>query len=311
MSEGATIAGRMPWVSRAVAAVEATKLRSVVLLSFVGLAAGLHFLSESFLSGTVPGVERSAACWRLLLGTLAVFTGSMGTNAITGYVDRRMDAIMSRTRHRPVPTGRLAPRQSLALGLALVVVAIGCTLLTGHLWSTFWLLFGVIDVALIYNGWSKPRTPWNVVLGSPGGGAPVMVVASAVTGQAADFTALLLAALVVAWTPIHVWSLAIRHVDDYRRAQVPMLPVTIGVEKAARCVGWSALGLCALASALPGVVHLGRAGTVLLAGLQVPVLVTSVLVMLAPTGDRAWLLFKLSSPYLAVLFLLVALSALT
>jgi protoheme IX farnesyltransferase len=300
--DAGVLAGRVRWTERAVAMVEATKLRSVVLLTFVGLAAGVYVLF-----GEVPAAGRTGASWRLLLGTLAVLAGSMGTNAITGYVDRRMDAIMSRTRHRPVPSGRLAPRESLGLGLALVALAAGFTLLTGHPWSTFWLLFGVVDVAFIYNGWSKPRTPWNVILGSPGGGAPVMVVAAAVSGRAVSAASLLLAALVVAWTPIHVWSLTIRYVDDYRRARVPMLPVVIGVGKAARCVGWSALALCTLASALPRVVHLGPGASVALALLQAPVLVASAVVMLRPTADRAWLLFKLSSPYLAALFLLVAL----
>ncbi|MDI6825528.1 MAG: UbiA family prenyltransferase [Bacillota bacterium] len=298
----AVLAGRVRWTHRAVAMAEATKLRSVVLLTFVGLAAGIYVLF-----GEVPAAARAGASWRLLLGTLAVLAGSMGTNAITGYVDRRMDAIMSRTRHRPVPSGRLAPEESLGLGVTLVALAVGLTLLTGHPWSTFWLLFGVVDVALIYNGWSKPRTPWNVILGSPGGGAPVMVVASAVSGLAVSTASLLMAALVVAWTPIHVWSLTIRYVDDYRRARVPMLPVVIGVEQAARCVGWSALALCALAAALPRVVHLGPGAAVALALLQAPVLLVSVLVMLRPTAERAWLLFKLSSPYLGALFLLVAL----
>ncbi|MDI6894781.1 MAG: UbiA family prenyltransferase [Bacillota bacterium] len=299
--DAAAVAGRIRRTGRAVAMVETTKLRSVALLTLVGLAAGIYALFAE-----VPGTTRAAASWRLLLGTLAVLAGSMGTNAITGYVDRRMDAIMSRTRHRPVPSGRLAPRESLGLGLALVAAATGLTLLTRHPWSTFWLVFGVVDVALIYNGWSKPRTPWNVVLGSPGGGAPVMVAASAVTGAAASVPSLLLAALVVAWTPIHVWSLTIRYVDDYRRAEVPMLPVIIGVEKAARCVGWSALVLCVLASALSGVMRFGRGASLTLAVLQAPILVMSVLVTLRPTADRAWLLFKLSSPYLAALFLLVA-----
>ncbi|MEW6545708.1 MAG: UbiA family prenyltransferase [Bacillota bacterium] len=294
-------AGRVRRASRAVAMVEATKLRSVVLLTFVGLAAGIYVLFT-----VVPPGERSRASSRLLLSTLAVLAGSMGTNAITGYIDRRMDATMARTRHRPIPSGRLAPGESLGLGVGLVAAATMLTVLTGHLWSTIWLLFGVADVALVYNGWSKPRTAWNVILGSPGGGAPVMVVTAGVTGQAASPAALLLAALVVAWTPIHVWSLAIRYVDDYRRAGVPMLPVAIGVEKASRCVGWTAVGLCALASALPAVVRLGAVGTLLLAAMQLPVLAMSVAVMLRPTPERAWLLFKLSSPYLAGLFLLVA-----
>jgi len=243
---------------------------------------------------------------RLILGTLAVGLGSMGANAITGAIDHRMDAVMSRTRHRPIPAGRLTPMESLWFGVALIALAAVLTALTGHLWSTVWLLAGALDVTLLYNGWSKPRTPWSVVLGSPAGGAPVLVVASAVTGAAASPAALLLAGLVIVWTPIHVWSLAIRYVEDYRAAGVPMLPVAVGVNQAARCVGWASLVLCGLAAGLPAVMGLGLRPTVLVLALQAPVLAASLAVMLRPTAGRAWTLFKLTSPYLALLFIIVA-----
>jgi len=297
--------------SKLVALVEATKPRSVLLLGFVGLAAGIWALRtvEGGLGG-VPGA--AAAAWplgRLILATAAVALGSMGSNSITGAIDHRMDARMSRTRHRPCPTGRLTPAGSALWGASLVAAAVVLTVLTGHLWSTFWLLFGTIDVVLLYNGWSKPRSPWSVALGSPAGGAPVMVTFSAVTGLAADPRALLLAALVVVWTPLHVWSLAIRYVDDYRAAGVPMLPVAIGVKQAARCVGWTGLALCALAAAVPSALGLSAALTWFLLAVQAPIVAAGAAVMLRPTARLSWLLFKLTSPYLALVFMVVAAAA--
>ncbi len=292
---------------KVVAFVEAAKFRSVVLLGFVGSATAIWAWREASSPGAAAGTSAAGSVLtRFILATAAVFAGSAGANAITGAIDHRMDALMSRTRHRPVPTGRLTPAESLWFGVILVAAGAVLSALTGRLWATFWLLAGALDVTLLYNGWSKPRTPWSVVLGSPGGSAPVLVAAAAMTGAAASPAALLLAGLVTVWTPIHVWSLAIRYVDDYRAAGVPMLPVAVGIRQAARCVGWAALGLCGLAAVLPWVLGLSVRAAVLVLVLQGPILATSLAVMVKPTPSRSWLLFKLTSPYLAVLFLVVA-----
>jgi len=275
------------------ALAEAAKFKSVALLTFVGWAGGVHAAAGRL------------GDYRLWLGTLAVALGSMGTNGVTGFIDRRMDAVMERTRSRPVPQGRLTPLESLGFGLILCLLSLLVAALTGHPWSIFWLLFGILDTAVIYNGWSKPRTPWNVILGSPAGGATVMVAASAVTGRPYDLVSLLLAALIVAWTPVHIWSLAILHVDDYRCAGVPMLPVVHGVETTARCAAASSLFLCGLGLALPLIAGFSPAGLFLSLVLPLPVVIYSFFVGSRPTPNRAYILFKLSSPYLAGVFLLV------
>lgn len=275
------------------ALAEAAKFKSVVLLTFVGFSGGVY---------AAAGNLRDPALW---LGTLAVAVGAMGTNGITGFIDRRMDAIMARTKNRPVPEGRLTPRESLVFGLAMTALSLVPALATGHLWSLFWLLFGILDTTVVYSGWSKPRTPWNVILGSPAGGATIMVVTSAVTGQALGLVPFTLAALVVAWTPIHIWSLAILHVDDYRAAGVPMLPVVYGVDGAARCAAASSLFLCAFGLVLPLIAGFNRAGLVVSLILPIPVVIYSLIVGHRPDPRRAYVLFKLSSPYLAAVFLML------
>jgi len=305
---------------RVKAYAETTKFRSVVLLAtgtVVGGAVGLGSLVGTspafsvgpglgFLAGPLLEAALAAARSRVLWAVLAAVLGCAGANAVTGYIDRRMDAVMERTRHRPLPTGRLEPWESLWFGLALIGAAAAVAALKTNLWTLAWLAFGVLDSTAVYNGLTKPRTPLNVILGSPAGGAPVMMGAAAATGGALDPVALLVAALVVAWTPVHIWSLAIRHVDDYRRAGVPMLPVVVGVPKAARCVGWSSLALCATAVALALVARFSSAAVALTLVLQVPVVAGSLQVMRDPAPDRARRLFKLSSPYLAACFLLAA-----
>lgn len=284
---------------------ETTKFRSVVLLTLGAVVGGLAAMSG------LEGAARAAASARLVWATVATALGCLGANAITGYIDRGMDAVMERTRHRPLPTGRLRPGQVLAFGLALVAAACAVAGLAVNGWSLAWLVFGVIDSAVLYNGLTKTRTAWNVVLGSPAGGAPVMVGAAAVSGLPFALVPFLTAALVVAWTPIHIWSLAIRHVEDYRKARVPMLPVVAGVPAAARCVGWASLALCATAAALAVGAGFRPAALVLTLLLQVPVMAGSLAVMRSPTPERARRLFKLSSPYLAAVFVIVIWQSLT
>lgn len=290
---------RLSSLDRLTAYVETTKFRSVVLLSMGAVVGGV-----AGLAATDPGL-RAAAWTPLLWAVAATVLGCMGANTITGYIDRHMDAVMDRTKHRPLPTGRLRPVESLVFGLALVTAACVLALITLNDWSLLWLVFGVVDSTLVYNRLTKPRTAWNVILGSPAGGAPVMVGASAVTGLPFQMVPFLVAALVVAWTPVHIWSLTIRYVDDYRKAGVPMLPVVIGIPQAARCVGAASLALCATAVALVFVAGFSPPAASLALLLQVPVVAGSLSVMRSPTPEKARRLFKLSSPYLAALFALV------
>ncbi len=301
---------------RVVAYVETTKFRSVILLTLGTVVGGAAAMAT--LGGTAAGAAGGAAASggsvvataagalaRFGWSVLAAGLGCMGANAITGYIDRGMDAVMNRTRHRPLPTGRLEPWESLALGLILVGAACVVAALTTNAWAVAWLAFGVVDSTIVYNGLSKPRTSLNVILGSPAGGAPVMVGAAAVSGLPFQLVPFLVAALVVVWTPVHIWSLAIRHVEDYRKAGVPMLPVVIGVPKAARCVGAASLVLCATAGALAVVAGFRPGAMVLTLALQVPIVAESLAVMFAPTPAKARRLFKLTSPYLAAVFALV------
>jgi protoheme IX farnesyltransferase len=292
---------------RLVAYFETTKFRSVVLLTLGAVVGGTTGLAEttSIGAGDLSPETLSFAWARLAWATLAVGLGCMGANAITGYIDRRMDAVMERTKRRPLPSGRLRPVESLHLGVGLAAASLIVAGTTTNVWAFSWLLFGLVDSAIVYNRLTKPRTPLNVILGSPAGGAPVMVGAAAVTGRPVELVPFLVAALIVAWTPIHIWSLTIRHVDDYRRAGVPMLPVVVGVSTAARCVGLASLALCGLATVLALTAHFSRPALAMALGLQIPIVLESLAVMRSPTPSRARLLFKLSSPYLAAIFLLV------
>jgi protoheme IX farnesyltransferase len=171
-----------------------------------------------------------ATAWpRMVLGALGIWLAAASAAAINHLLDERIDALMARTSHRPLPTGSLRPRQVLVFAIVLgaasmALLGFGVNLLTAVL--TFASLIGY---AIIYTGYLKRATPQNIVIGGLAGAAPPALGWVAVTDQLHPF-ALLLVLIIFVWTPPHFWALAIFRRDDYARAMVPMLPVTHGVE---------------------------------------------------------------------------------
>jgi protoheme IX farnesyltransferase len=274
-----------------------TDPRSVALLVFTALA-----------SGVVAGGSHAPV--RLLGIGLALTLSCMGARATANYIDRDIDAVMERTRRRPLPSGAVPPVHALVLGLGLIVAGL-CVAFPFGLFVVLLIALGLADNLVVYAMLTKRTTPLSIVLGAPSGGTPAFVGYVAVAGGV-TFTAVLLASFVMLWTPIHVWSLAIRSRDDYARASVPMLPVAVGVRRSARYIGLASLALGAFSA-----LFVVGAGTHLMApiasvvlGLAAVLGVTSVWLVRAPTAAHAWALFKFTSPYLALLFALLALNSL-
>ncbi len=214
-SADTTLSQRRRWVFRAHEYYELTKPRVVALLVFTAVVG--MFLATP---GMVPPPV-------LLLGALGIGLGAASGAAINQLVELKADAVMSRTRHRPLPTGHLSTREAaifaVALGaLSMWVLAWWINVLTAAL--TFCSLIGY---AVIYTLFLKRRTPQNIVIGGAAGAAPPVLGWTAVTGEvAAD--ALLLFLIVFMWTPPHFWSLALYRQQEYATAGIPMLPVTHG-----------------------------------------------------------------------------------
>lgn len=167
--------------------------------------------------------------WRiLLLGSLGIWLAAASAAAVNHLLDQRIDALMARTAHRPLPTGSLRAGQVLGFAIVLGVVSM---LILGLLVNplTAMLTFAsLIGYAIVYTGWLKRATPQNIVIGGLAGAAPPLLGWAAVTGEVHPH-ALLLVLIIFVWTPPHFWALAIFRRDDYARAMVPMLPVTHGV----------------------------------------------------------------------------------
>ena len=195
---------------------ELTKPRVVALIVFTAVIG--MFLE-------VPGLPP----WRpAVFGLVGIWLAASSAAAINHLLDQRIDALMARTAHRPLPTGGLTSRQVLVF--AIVLGALSMALLA---WQVNALTAGLtfaslIGYAIVYTGFLKRATPQNIVIGGAAGAAPPVLGWAAISNTV-DPHALLLFLIIFVWTPPHFWALAIFRREDYARALVPMLPVIYGV----------------------------------------------------------------------------------
>jgi protoheme IX farnesyltransferase len=240
-------------------------------------------------------------------GTLA----SGGALALNSYLEMGMDAQMKRTMGRPLPSGRIVPpSQAFYLGLGLLFGGILFALATLNLLAAFFIALGAFVYVPIYTIFLKPRTSWNIVLGGFAGSCAALAGWYAVTFSN-PAVGWILGALVFVWTPSHFWSLAVVTDQDYSAVKVPMLPSVVGPEAASKYIVVNTLLLIPVS--LLFAFYLSGAG--LLVYLVVAVIFdalllgTNVKLFRSPTKANAWLAFKFSSPYLAVIFLVAMVGA--
>lgn len=148
--------------------------------------------------------------------------------AINHLVDKRIDAIMVRTKKRPVAVGRVSIKQALVFAISLALIGLTILTLFVNALTAFFTFITIIGYAGIYTGYLKRATPQNIVIGGLAGAAPPLLGWLAVTNQL-DPQAFLLVLIIFTWTPPHFWALAIYRLEEYKHAEIPMLPVTHGV----------------------------------------------------------------------------------
>jgi len=195
--------------------LELCKPRVVVLIVFTAVVG--MFLA-------VPGLPPLSA---LLAGTLGIALASSSAAAINHLLDRRIDARMTRTRHRPLATGRLTEGHVLLFAVLLGVLAMAILIIWVNSLTAVLTFLSLIGYAIIYTAWLKRATPQNIVIGGAAGAAPPILGWTAVTGSV-DPQAMLLFLIIFIWTPPHFWALAIYRKEEYALVDIPMLPVTHG-----------------------------------------------------------------------------------
>lgn len=205
-----------------------TKPRVVALIVFTALA-GMYLARVEPGPGLPAPGPSAPPLATVLLGFLGIWLAAASAAAINQLLDARIDAKMSRTSWRPIVAGQITPGRALAF--ALLLAALSMFLLTAfvNVLTAALTFASLIGYAVVYTLWLKRATPQNIVIGGLAGAAPPALGWTAVTGELHPY-ALLLVLLIFVWTPPHFWALAIFRRADYSLAQVPMLPVTHGVE---------------------------------------------------------------------------------
>lgn len=261
-------------------------------------------LAQQTVRGGLPSPWLVAAV--IIGGTMA----AGGANAINQYIDRDIDDVMRRTRHRPLPRHAVAPANALAFGIALSVASFAWLTLTVNLLSALLAASAIAFYVFVYTLWLKRTTPQNIVIGGAAGCVPVLVAWAAVTGSV-GIPAVVLFGIVFYWTPPHFWALALRYKGDYAAANVPMMPVVRGEAETARQIVLYTLLLVAVSLLLfpaagMGLIYLA---TALLLGAAFVWYALRVL-RDAADGRAAISLFRFSISYLTLLFAAVAVDSL-
>jgi heme o synthase len=283
-----SLAGQQP-ASRIHQFYQLTKPRVVSLIVFTAVIG--MFLATP---GMVPPQV-------LLAGTLGIALTAGAAAAVNCLVERRIDAVMTRTRARPLPRGLVTAGETLVFA----GVVGGAGLLILHHWVnalTMWLTLATfIGYAIVYTVVLKPMTPQNIVIGGASGAMPPVLGWTAVTGQIAP-DALLLFLIIFAWTPPHFWALALYRKNDYAKAGVPMLPVTHGdsftrLHVLFYTVILTAVTLLPFVSRMSGAIYLGAA-----LALDAVFLWYAVRIYFAYSDQLAQRTFRYSIVYLSALF---------
>ena len=294
--------------SRVAVYYELTKPKIWYLLVFTAFGATLT-------ASNIYNIEISPATWILMLFSVAA--GSAAANTLTNYHDRDIDAIMERTKNRPIPSKRIYPAEKARnFGLALagisLVLAFGIsftTTLEQGIWATAFIAFGLLNNILVYSYMLKRNSRTNIILGGLCGGSPPMIGWVAVTTTDLWTMGLAMAGLVFIWIPMHIWALTLHFKDDYNKVNVPMLTAVQSEKTSARAIAGSTFVMVLFSIApfflttesgesIVGSVYLW---TAIASGALMIIL--SAWVIAKPMEKASWTLFKFSSPYLAVLFI--------
>ena len=278
--------------------IEISKPRIVVLLVITAV-------TSMYAASKLVGPELDT--WGLIHIIIAGALASAGSSALNHYYDRDIDPLMKRTSTRPIPSGRIKPSSVLVYGLAVSVISVVYGALLLNFVSAFFIALGIFFYVIIYTAWLKRLNSSNIVIGGFAGSAASMAGWSAATGSI-DILGFLIGFLVFVWTPSHFWCLAMKMKDEYSEAKVPMLPVLIGMQKTSTYILINTLILLPYSLMLYAF-GMGLVYTAIAAASGGLMLVYHYKLTRLPTSEFAWKAYKVTAPYLTIIFLAIALDA--
>jgi protoheme IX farnesyltransferase len=284
--------------------IEVSKPRIVLVLVITAVCSALA--ATRFDASPQVGWDISA--WNLLFLALTGAVASMGASALNHYYDRDIDRIMKRTSQRAIPSHKISANKVFIYGLGMCVISVGASWFLLNPYTSVMISVGIIFYVIVYTIWLKRNSPLNIVIGGFAGSAASMAGWASTTGSI-DVTGFLVGWLVFMWTPPHFWCLAIKSRDEYAGVRVPMLPVLIGNEKTANYIFLNTAILLPYSVALY-FFGLGLVYTLIAAVAGSVMLLYHYKLTKRPTPDFAWKAYKVTAPYLVIVFIALALDAL-
>jgi protoheme IX farnesyltransferase len=278
--------------------VEISKPRIIVLLVITAVTS---MYAASKLVG--PELNNLGLLHIIVAGSLA----SAGSSALNHYYDRDIDPKMTRTSKRPIPSGRMTASKVLIYGLAVSCISVIYGYFTLNPVSAFFIALGIFSYVIIYTVWLKRLNSSNIVIGGIAGSAAAWAGWSAATGSM-DLLGFLIGFLVFVWTPSHFWCLAMKIKDEYAQAKIPMLPVVIGMQRTSKYILGNTLILLPY-SLLLSFFGMGLIYTIIAAASGGLMLAYHFKLTKNPTSEFAWKAYKVTAPYLTIIFVAVALDA--
>jgi protoheme IX farnesyltransferase len=239
----------------------------------------------------------------IIAGSLA----SAGSSALNHFYDKDIDLKMKRTSKRPIPSGRIKPITVLVYGLGVSITSVVYAALTLNYLCTFFIALGIFFYVVIYTVWLKRLNSSNIVIGGFAGSAASMAGWSAATGSI-DILGFLIGFLVFVWTPSHFWCLAMKIRDEYAEVKIPMLPVLIGMERTSKYILANTMILLPYSLMLYAF-GMGVIYTIFAAVAGGLMLLYHYKLTKTPTSDFAWKAYKVTAPYLTIIFIGIALDA--
>ena len=282
--------------------MEISKPRIVVLLVITAVTS--MYGASKLVPGT-PELEYWSYLHIIIAGALA----SAGSSALNHYYDRDIDPKMTRTSNRPIPSGRMAASHVLIYGLAVSCISVIYGFFALNAVSAFFIAVGIFSYVVIYTVWLKRLNTSNIVIGGIAGSAAAWAGWAAATGSM-DLLGFLVGFLVFVWTPSHFWCLAMKIKDEYAQAKVPMLPVVIGMQKTSKYILGNTIILLPYSLILSFIPDgMGLVYTVIAAVSGGLMLLYHYKLTKTPTSEFAWKAYKVTAPYLTIIFVAVALDA--
>lgn len=280
--------------------MEISKPRIVVLLVITAVTS---MYAANKLVPDAPQLDYLAYLHIIIAGALA----SAGSSALNHYYDKDIDPKMTRTSTRPIPSGRMAASHVLIYGLVVSCVSVIYGYFALNAVSAFFIALGIFSYVIIYTVWLKRLNTSNIVIGGIAGSAAAWAGWSAATGSM-DLLGFLVGFLVFVWTPSHFWCLAMKIKDEYAQAKIPMLPVVIGMQRTSKYILGNTLILLPY-SLMLSAFGMGIVYTVIAAVSGGLMLSYHYKLTKNPTSEFAWKAYKVTAPYLTIIFVAVALDA--